>query len=121
MGKSSGGTRNAVSANSKKWGGAIELNERTAVREFTNIERSYGRTTSYSGHDTKRLEKLRRIGKSYKQEEKFKAIKQYGEMVAYKPQMKEAAMSELVRVANRAAIHRDLPRIEAELKRRKGK
>lgn len=42
-------------------------------------------------------------------------------MVAYKPKMREAAMSELVRVANRAAIHRALPRIEAELRKRKGK
>ena len=113
MGKSSGGVR---ALSSSKEGGVIELNERFAIREFSKIERGYGRSIDYSGHSTKQLERFRKIGKSYKEEEKYKAVEQYGK---YASSNKEGAMSELIRAANRAAIARDLPKIEAELRKRK--
>lgn len=113
MGKSSGGVR-ALSP--KTMGGVIEFNERVAIREFSNIERNYGRSIDFSGHSTKKLESLRKIGKSYKEEEKFKAIEQYGK---YASTNKEGAMSELIRVAHRAAAARSLPAIQKELLKRK--
>ena len=110
MAKTSGGIRKA---NSKGRNFSKE-----ARSMFNGIESNYGRAIDYSGHATKRLQQLQKIGRSYNPSEKEKVIANYAKNAL---QYSEAVRSNLIATANRASIYRDLDRITAELKRRKGR
>lgn len=97
---------------------------------FNNIENSYGRTYDYSAYQTKRLQSLQKLGKGYNPAEKEKAIQAYtnyaqrrtgGKFLPIGHAQLEGPRHELISVANRASAYRNLDKITAELKRRRGK
>ena len=95
---------------------------------FSNIESGYGRQRDYSSYQTKKLQSLQRIGRSYSPSEREQAIQAYtsyanrvtgGSYRSIEHASLEGARSELVNTANRAAVYRDLNAITEELRRRR--
>lgn len=95
---------------------------------FSDIERGYGRARDYSAYQTKKLQSLQKLGRSYSPSEKESAISAYESYAnrvtrgAYLPithSSLSGARSELISVANKAAAYRDLSAISNELKRRR--
>lgn len=95
---------------------------------FNDIENGYGRTYDYSGYQTKKLQSLQRLGKSYNPSEKERAIQAYKASANYLTNGSyrsighaslAGARSELINTANRAAAYKNLNAITEELKRRR--
>ncbi len=122
MAKTSGGVRGGTEKSKSFSNDARTL--------FSDIERGYGRTRNYSEYQTKKLQSLQKLGRSYNPAEKEKAINAYASYAnrvtgsQYRSMTHsslEGARSELVSVAHRAAAYRNLNAINNELKRRRGK
>lgn len=124
MAKTAGGVRGGGTS-----GGSKSFSN-DARSMFNYIERGYGRARDYSGYQTKKLQSLQRLGRSYNPAEKEKAINAYtsyanrvtgSQYRSITHASLEGARSELVSVANRAAAYKDLNAVNAELKRRRRK
>lgn len=116
MAKTSGGTRSQLREGRSN---SPEMTKReTAEKLFSSIETNYGRAVDFSRTDREYLKKLIKKAKQYNPQEKEKAISNY---VTYYTRREDSSESELIRVANLASLHRNLPLMQAELKRRKGK
>lgn len=119
MAKTSGGVRGKSSSRSFS---------NDARSMFNNIENSYGRTINFSGHQTKKLQSLQKLGRSYSPKEKEQAIQDYvafanrrtgGRYFSIDHYDMTGPRSELVRVAQRASAAKNLQAITEELKRRR--
>ncbi len=119
MAKTAGGVR----------GGGGSKNFASDARSlFNNIERNYGRSIDFSGHQEKKLRSLQRLGESYNPKEKKTVIQTYESSArritagAYRSidhSSLSGIRSAVIEVAHRAAAYRNLDAITAELKRRK--
>lgn len=124
MAKTSGGIRGGGRRSSN----ILRQYERDASSLFSNITNNYGRTIDYSGYQTKRLQSLQRLGRSYNPREQEKAIHDYvtnanrvtgGDYRSINHASLSGIRSELINTAHRASAYRNLEAISEELKRRR--
>ncbi len=119
MAKTSGGVRGRNSASSF---------QNDASTMFASIASGNGRRYDYSAYQTKRLQTLQKLGRSYNPREQQQAIQNYieyanrvtgGNYRSINHASLSGARSELIDTANRANAYRNLQKITEELRRRK--
>lgn len=119
MAKSAGGVRGRSSARSF---------QNDASTMFASIASGNGRSYDYSSYQTKRLQTLQRLGRSYNPSEQQQAIQNYiayanrvtgGDYRSIDHASLSGARSELIDTANRANAYRNLQAITEELRRRR--